>query len=296
MRARWVGIDPDVLAAGAGNFGAQAAAAGTGAQPLPVAGGEGAAGEGGTVHEGFHQQGPAAVAVLPVLGEAGHGQVQDFGGEILTVDLGANQQAGQADDAAELGGAGGGGPADPVVARGQAEGGGAEAHGAQPAVFAADEVAGLGAGQRRGAAGMLLDEEIVPDAVERVVRASEPVEMEAAHAVHLTGDAGAGRQGLAGGAQALRAAGAAGRAGGGEQAALFQFIQGHLGAGEGRSAGGGKPVAGGAERAGLGDFAGPGIGRPEVVEVGQEFGGEGFAAEADGFVHGRRLPPGREFV
>ena len=234
MRARWVGIDPDVLAAGAGNFGAQAAAAGTGAQPLPVAGGEGAAGEGGSVHEGFHQQGPAAVAVLPVLGEAGQGQVQDFGGEILTFYPGAEEQAGQANDVAELAGAGRGGPADPVVARGQTVGGGAEAHGAQPVVFAADEIAELGADQRRGAAGMLLDEEVVPDGVERIVRAGEQVEMEAAHQVHLGGDAGDGRQGPAGGAQAVGTAGAAGRAGGGEQAAFFEFVEGHLGAGERR--------------------------------------------------------------
>ena len=106
----------------------------------------------------------------------------------------------------------------------------------------------------------------------RVVRAGEQVAVEAAHLGHLAGDAGDGRQGLAGGAQALRTTGAAGRTGGGEQAALFEFVQAHLGAGERRLAGGGKSVAGGAERAGLGDLAQPGLGRPEVVAVGQEFG------------------------
>ena len=107
---------------------------------------------------------------------------------------------------------------------------------------------------------------------------------------------GHGWQGLAGGAQALRAAGAAGRAAGGQRAAFFEFAQGHQGAGDGRAAGGGKPVAGGAARAGRGGFARPGLGRPEGVEVGQEFGGEGFTAAADRLVHGRMVPPGRRYV
>ena len=74
------------------------------------------------------------------------------------------------------------------------EGRRAKTDGAQPAVVAADQVAQLRSHQRRIAAGMLLDNQIVPQSMQRIGVTAQQIQVQALHLVHPLGHLGQGGQ------------------------------------------------------------------------------------------------------
>ena len=153
----------------------------------------------------------------------------------------SNQKPGQADDARQVREARRGRPTDPGIARAQHEGRRGKPQRAQPAMLAADQITQLRADQRGIAAGMLPDDQIVPEAMQRVLVAAEQLQVQAADAIHARRDLADGGQALRRGSEPMRT-----RAGGPalrpvEQAAAAQFAQGDISAGEGGASVGREP-------------------------------------------------------
>ena len=115
-----------------------------------------------------------------------------------------NEQPSQADDLVELAQTRPRGPTNPLVPRAERESRRAKAEGAQPTVIAPDEIAQLGPHQRRIAAGVLLDDQIIPQSMQGILGASNQMQMQPLHLIHTLGHLENWRQRLAGGLQPMR--------------------------------------------------------------------------------------------
>lgn len=102
------------------------------AQFGPAAGSVEGAREVCRIHERLHQQDGMAVAGLPVITQAGQHAAEGFGGEVGNGLVGQEQEPGVADDQRKPAAALFIGPADPLIARAQPAGGGAENQHAEP--------------------------------------------------------------------------------------------------------------------------------------------------------------------
>ena len=136
------GVEPDAFGGQIGRVVAVHFAAPLGLSDLdPVGRLVAGAGEALGVDEGFQQDGPVGVAVVPVLGELTRGQGQQFGGQVLGLDPGKDQETGIVDDQLKVALPLRRTPADEAVARGGFPGGGAKAKQGQDAVLPTSEVA-----------------------------------------------------------------------------------------------------------------------------------------------------------
>ena len=100
----------------------------------------------------------------------------------------SNQKPGQAHDLMQVVKASGGRPTDPDVACAQHEGRRGKPHRTQPAVFAADKITQLRSDQGCIGAGMLLDHQVVPEAMKRIFVAAEQIKVQASDLIHSRGD------------------------------------------------------------------------------------------------------------
>src|SRR5487761_1914949 len=112
--------------------------------------------------EGFEQDGPKAVAVVPVVGQAAGDEGEDFGCQTLRLDPRQHEEAGVVDDERQIALALRLGPADEALARRKFPRTGAEADESHALGACEDLITHLAAGQRRVAQIVITGDVLVP--------------------------------------------------------------------------------------------------------------------------------------
>ncbi len=179
-----------------GVLGTEPAATDAGTQAHPVGGGKTKTGKSGTIDKGFDQERADAVTRLPIISQARQNHTQYLGGKVSAANFLAYQKAGKADDFLQMPKASIRGPADPLVAGAEAECCRSKSQRAQPAMFAANEIAHLGADQRGIAARMLLYDQVIPQTVQWIISSGDQVQMQSLHLIYPARNVRHGRQRL----------------------------------------------------------------------------------------------------
>ena len=160
----------------------------------------------------------------------------------MTLHFRANEQTRQTNHTAELTHSRCHRPTNPLITGAQRKGGRTKAQSTQPAVLAPNQIAELRANQGRIPTRMLLDHEIIPQSVLRILMATEQIQMQPFNRIDRSGNPTQPRQALSRGAQSVVPFLALRLAGGKQQPAFLQLAHCDSRTGKRRTSVGRKPI------------------------------------------------------
>jgi hypothetical protein len=143
--------------------------------------------ESGTIDKRFDQKRPDTITRLPVVSQARQNQTQHLRSKIGAMNLLANQKPGEADNFLQMPEASTGGPTDPRVTGAETKCCWSESQRTQPSMSAANKISHLSADQGGIATRMLLYDQVVPKAVQRIIRSGHKVQLQSLDFIHPAG-------------------------------------------------------------------------------------------------------------